>query len=70
MAKTKDVIIDLEVDSEGKMIKSRLKGNVGEMLKCFAAATAYLVEMHKLNKDDIICYFSQCLDNAFKSDDN
>ena len=60
--KTQKCTINMAVDENGKLTLSHLSGNVGEILRCFAAATAYLIEAHELDTKDTLEYFRTCID--------
>ena len=60
--KTQKCTINMAVDENGKLTLSHLSGNVGEILRCFAAATAYLIEAHELDTKDTLDYFRTCID--------
>lgn len=60
--KTQKCSIIMAVDDNGKLTLSHLSGNVGEILRCFAAATAYLIEAHELDTKDTLDYFRTCID--------
>ena len=60
--KTQKCSINMAVDDNGKLTLSHLSGNVGGILKCFAAATAYLIEAHELDTKETLEYFRTCID--------